>query len=268
MRSFSETAYRILGGAVVLASYLFLLAPLLVVFVISFDASPNLEFPPKDWSMRWYAGLAGNSEFIEGLRVSLVLGSVVTVISLVVGVTAALALTRYDFGGRDAVVGLFTSPLLLPSVVLGLALLLVLGPVGLVGTYPGLVVAHLGLTIPYVVRTVMMSLNAVDASCEQAARTLGASPVTTFRRITLPLIAPGLVAGAALSFIISFDEAVVSLFVVGTGRTTLPVVVFRYVSNNTDPQVAALSVVLIVFSLAAVALIERALGLKRALSKA
>ncbi|WP_067138887.1 ABC transporter permease [Microtetraspora malaysiensis] len=267
MRSLSELIYRTLAGIVVVCSYLFLLAPLLVVFVLSFGASPNLEFPPKDWTLRWYADLAANGEFLEGLRVSLLLGLIVTVVSLVAGVTAALALTRHRFRGRDAVIGLFTSPLLLPSVVLGLALLLVLGQVGLVGTYPGLVVAHLGLTIPYVVRTVMMSLEAVDPSCEQAARTLGAGPVTTFRRITLPLITPGLVAGAALSFIISFDEAVVSLFVVGTGTTTLPVVVFRYVSNNTDPQVAALSVVLIVFSLAAVALIERALGLKRVLSK-
>ncbi|RGC66811.1 Inner membrane ABC transporter permease protein YdcV [Micromonospora sp. MW-13] len=268
MKYLPEAIYRTIGAVVVIACYLFLLAPLLVVFVISFDAGANLEFPPKEWSLRWYAELAGNSEFLEGLRVSLVLGLVVTAVSLIVGVTAALALTRYDFTGRDGLVGLFTSPLLLPSVVLGLALLLVLGPVGLVGTYPGLVLAHLSLTIPYVVRTVMMSLNAVDASCEQAARTLGASPFTTFRRITLPLITPGLIAGGALSFIISFDEAVVSLFVVGTGRTTLPVVVFRYVSNNTDPQVAALSVVLIVFSLAAVVLIERALGLKRVLSRA
>lgn len=251
--------------ALIALLYLFLLAPILVVLVISFDDQPYLRFPPQGFSLQWYAELARNAGFLAGFKVSAIVGVIVAALATLVGVPAAIALHRHRFRGSGVVTGLFVAPLMVPTITLGLALLLVLTPVGLTGTYPGLVVAHLGVTVPYVVRTTMMSLMTADTSCEEAARVLGASPFTTFRRVTLPLIRSGVLAGAVIAFLISFDEAVISLFVVGSGTTTLPVEIFRYVQFRTDPQVAALSVVLIAISILFVVLIERAVGLRRAL---
>jgi putative spermidine/putrescine transport system permease protein len=245
--------------------YLFLLAPILVVLGISFDSQSNMAFPPKGFSLRWYEKLAQNQEFITGFKVSVITAGGVAVLALLLGVPVALAITRYDFPGRDALSGFFLSPLLVPAIVLGLALLLVLAPLRITGTYAGLIIAHLSITVPYVIRTSSMSLLTLNRSCEEAARTLGASAWTTFRRVTLPLIAPGVLAGGAIAFLISFDEAVISLFVVGPRATTLPVEIFHYVETRTDPQIAALSVVLIAISILFVVIIERVMGLRRVL---
>jgi putative spermidine/putrescine transport system permease protein len=245
--------------------YLFLLAPILVVLGISFDSQSNMAFPPKGFSLQWYERLTQNQEFITGFKVSLITAGGVAALALLLGVPVALAITRYDFRGRDALSGFFLSPLLVPAIVLGLALLLVLAPLRVTGTYAGLIIAHLSITVPYVIRTSSMSLLTLNRSCEEAARTLGASAWTTFRRVTLPLIAPGVLAGAAIAFLISFDEAVISLFVVGPRATTLPVEIFHYVETRTDPQIAALSVVLIAISIVFVVVIERVMGLRRVL---
>jgi putative spermidine/putrescine transport system permease protein len=261
LRRFTGWPNRIL----VTVLYLFLLAPILVVLGISFDSQSNMAFPPKGFSLQWYEKLAHNQEFIHGFKVSVITAGGVALLALLIGVPVALAITRYDFPGRDALSGFFLSPLLVPGIVLGLALLLVLSPLKITGTYAGLIVAHLSITIPYVIRTASMSLLTLNRSCEEAARTLGASSWTTFRRVTLPLIASGVLAGGVIAFLISFDEAVISLFVVGPRVTTLPVEIFHYVETRTDPQIAALSVVLIAISVVFVVIIERVMGLRRVL---
>lgn len=245
--------------------YLFLLAPVLIVLVMSFDTQSYLGFPPKGFTLDWYAGLLDNQSFITGFQVSLIVGLCTSLVATLIGVPASLALTRHRFRGRGTASSLFLAPLLVPTVVLGLALLLALTPFGLTGSYPGLVLAHLAITTPYVIRTTMIALASADVSCEEAAHILGANGWATFRRITLPLAAPGIFAGAAIAFLISFDEAVIALFVVGPDATTLPVEIFRYVQYQTDPQIAALSVVLIAISLVFVVIIERVVGLKKAL---
>jgi len=250
---------------VVALLYLFLLAPILVVLGISFDTQSTMAFPPQGFSFQWYQLLAQNQEFITGFKVSGIVGAGVALLALCLGTPVALALTRYDFRFREALSGFFLSPLMVPGIVLGLALLLVLAPLRITGTYGGLMVAHLGITVPYVIRTVSMSLLTMNRSCEEAARTLGASSWTAFRRVTLPLIAPGVLAGGVIAFLISFDEAVISLFVVGPQATTLPVVIFHYVETRTDPQIAALSVVLIAISILFVVVIERVVGLRKVL---
>ncbi|MDP4506751.1 ABC transporter permease [Nonomuraea turcica] len=250
---------------VVTLLYLFLLAPILVVVVISFDVQSTMAFPPRGFTFQWYERLAQNAEFIRGFQVSAIVGAGVAVLALLIGVPVAVALTRYEFRFRDALSGFFLSPLMVPGIVLGLALLLVLAPLKITGTYGGLIVAHLAITVPYVIRTTSMSLMTMNRSCEEAARTLGASPWRTFTRVTLPLIAPGVLAGGVISFLVSFDEAVISLFVVGPQATTLPVEIFHYVESRTDPQIAALSVVLITISVLFVVIIERVVGLKKAL---
>lgn len=245
--------------------YFFLLSPILVVVGISFDSQSNMAFPPTGFSFQWYEKVINNQAFITGFKVSLVTAGGVALLALLLGVPVALAIARYEFPGRDALAAFFLSPLLVPAIVLGLALLLVLSPLRITGTYAGLIIAHLSITIPYVIRTVSTSLLTLNRSCEEAARTLGASAWVTFRKVTLPLIAPGVLAGGVIAFLISFDEAVVSLFVVGPNATTLPVEIFNYVQARTDPQVAALSVILIAISIIFVIAIERVMGLKRVL---
>jgi len=244
--------------------YLFLLAPIVIVFVVSFDTRPYLSFPPESLSLASYRLVLQNEAFLHAFRISMGVGLAAAALALAAGTGVALALRRPGRG--NGLLGwLFVSPLLVPNIVLGVALLLVLSVLGLLDSWAGLVLAHTGITLPYVVRTVSMGLRAVDPRCEEAARTLGASPATVFRRITLPLIAPGVVAGGVIAFLISFDEAVISLFITGTRTSTLPVEVYRYIEYRTDPQVAALSVLLILVSVVAVVVVERLLGLRKAL---
>jgi putative spermidine/putrescine transport system permease protein len=247
--------------------YLFLLAPILVVFAMSFSDDAFLAFPPESWGLRWYRTLFTNESFLAAFRVSVAVGLVVMLISLAAGVPAAYAIARYRFPGRDALYGFFTAPLLLPSIVLGIAILLVFFRLALTATYGGLVLAHLVVTLPYVIRIVTTALGALAQDLEDAAASLGATPWRVFRRVTLPLVLPGLLAAGALAFLVSFDEVVISLFVVGPRLTTLPIAIFRYVQFRTDPQVAALSVVLILATMAIVVLVERTVGFMRALGR-
>jgi putative spermidine/putrescine transport system permease protein len=258
---------RLGGRTLILALYLFLLAPLIPIVVVSFSNEAVLSFPPQSWGMRWYVALLDNQKFIAAFRVSLAVALAVTAISLAAGLPAAFAVARLRFPGRDALFALFTAPLLLPSIVLGLALLLVLVRLHLTGTYPGLIAAHLVVALPYVIRIVATALGTLPADLEAAAASLGASPARVFRRVTLPLLLPAVIGAAALAFLVSFDEVVISLFVVGAKLTTLPVEIYHYVEFRTDPQIAALSVVLIAITIACVVLLERSVGFLRALGR-
>ncbi|KQU64976.1 polyamine ABC transporter permease [Aminobacter sp. DSM 101952] len=247
--------------------YLFLLAPILVVLPLSFSNDSYLTFPPESWGVRWYVAMFQHAGLINAFWLSLGIASVVTALSLAVGIPAAYAIGRHEFRGKEFALSLFTAPLLLPSIVLGLAILLVFVQARLLGTVTGLIIAHLIVTTPYVVRIVITSLSTLPPSVEEAATMLGASPLTVFRRITLPLMAPGIVASAALSFLLSFDEVVISLFITGPRLTTLPVEIFNYVESQTDPMTAAISVVLVTATLVIIMLIERTLGLSRTIGK-
>lgn len=255
---------RQFGRLLVVAAYAFVLAPIVIVVLMSFSADAYIVFPPSGWSTRWFAALWTNTEFHAAFRTSLGLAVVVTVAALALGVPAALAIVRGAGRWRDAVYTVLTSPQLVPSVVLGLVLLLVFAPLRLVATLSGIVVAHTVVTLPFVVRIMVTTFSTLAPDCESAAATLGAPPSSVFWRVTLPLAAPGLVAAAAIAFIVSFDETVVTLFLSGPRFTTLPVAVFNYVTNRTDPLVAALSTVLLVGTALLVAAIERSIGLARA----
>jgi putative spermidine/putrescine transport system permease protein len=252
-------------GVLISLIYLFLLAPLLVVLVISFDTRPFLAFPPAEFSFGSYIAAAQNPAFMHAFGVSVLVGVVAALCALAAGVPAALVLTRQRFRGRAAVSTLFLSPLLVPHIVLAVGVLLVLAPLGLHDSYTGLIIAHVGITVPYVIRTVSLSLASVDPRCEEAARVHGASSFTVFRRVTLPLAAPGLIAGGAIAFLVSFDEAVIALFITAEHVRTLPLEIFRYIEFRTDPQVAALSVLLILVSMLLMTLVERIVGLRKAL---
>jgi putative spermidine/putrescine transport system permease protein len=256
---------RVLSGAIILGLYLFLLAPILIVFIVSFSIDPFLIFPPSAWGFKWYGEILRNPEFTRAFRLSFSIALVVTTIGLMVGTLAAFVLGRFQFRGRDGILGFFTAPLLIPSIVLGLSLLLVFLPLGLVSTFRGLVLGHLLVVLPYVIRILVVAFQTMSKQYEEAALSLGAPPWVVFWRVTLPLITPSLVASAALAFILSFDEVVISLFLVGSRVKTLPVAIYEYVEFRTDPQIAALSVLLILLSILIVLIIERTVGLFRAI---
>lgn len=250
-----------------LCGFALLLAPVLVVVAVSFSSGNFLTFPPPGLSLRWYLALFANDEILSALGTSALLALIVATLALMLGLPAAYAIARLEFPGRGLLAGLLAAPLLLPSLVLGLALLLALQPLKLVATWPGLVIAHLTLAVPFAVRILTTAIAAVPVELEAAARTLGAGPVRAALRVTVPLAAPGAFAAAALTFLVSFDETVISLFLVGPRLTTLPVELFRYAERRTDPLVAALSMVLVAIALAVVLLVERAAGLTKTLAK-
>ena len=259
--------YRGLHLLIIAMIMLFLLAPVILVFPISFSADAYVAWPPSAWSTRWYVALLNNADMVQAFWNSLLLASCVTAITLMIGTSAAVALTRWDFPGREALVSLFTAPLLLPSIVLGLAILIIFVGYGLVGSWPGMIAGHLVITLPYALRVLMTGLSTLPPSVEDAAGTLGANPWQVFRLVTLPLMAPALVAAAALSFIVSFDEVVISLFIAGTQLKFLPVTLYHYVESFTDPLVAAVSALMVLGTLGIVLVVERAMGLGKAVAK-
>jgi putative spermidine/putrescine transport system permease protein len=253
--------------AVVAVLFAFLLAPVLLVFPLSFSADSFMSWPPSGWSLRWYVALLADPGLMAALRNSVILAAVVTTLSLLLATPAALVIARGTFPGREAVFALLTAPLLLPTIVLGLALLIIFAGRGLIGTWVGLVLAHLLIALPYALRVLVTALGGLPAGVEDAAASLGAAPVTVFRRVTLPLMLPGVVATCAIVCLVSFDETVVSLFVVGPRLTTFPVALFRYVQARTDPLVAAAAALMVLFTLAIVLVADRAVGLRRAVER-
>ncbi|WP_336810362.1 ABC transporter permease [Bosea sp. MMO-172] len=259
-------AGRVLSSFAALV-YVLILAPIVVVVMLSFSADNFILFPPSGYSLRWFRQLAGNGPLLAALWLSVQIASVVTVLSLAIGVPAALALAKGRFPGKDALTSFFLAPLLLPTLITGLALLLFFSPLRLTATLPGLVLGHMIVTVPFVIRMMATALANLPDDIEAAAATLGATPWRVVRRVTLPLATPGLIACACLSFLLSFDETVISLFIAGPRASTLPVEMVRYVEGRTDPLIAALSVVLIVATLAVVLVVERLVGVARAVGK-
>lgn len=258
---------RWMSKTIVALLYLFLLAPIFIVFPLSFSNDSFLTFPPESWGVRWYEELFRHSGMLGAFSISVRLAVVVTVIAVLAGIPAAFALKRLEFKGRDFILNLFTAPLLLPSIVLGLAILLVFVDLHLLGTFTGLVIAHLVVTTPYVIRITITGLGGIAPALEEAASTLGAPPLTVFFRVTLPLMLPSVVASAALSFLISFDEVVLSLFVTGPAITTLPVEMFNYVESQANPMIASVSSMLILVTVALIMLVEKSIGLSKAIGK-
>lgn len=231
--------------AINLLILLYLLAPVIVVVTTAFTTTPYPLFPPPGLTFKWFHRFLTMSEFTEAVQRSTLLAATSTFIASVLGTFSALALGRFRFAGRDAMAAFMLSPILFPTIVFGLALLVFYNRVGLSGTFTGLVIAHSILITPFVVRLVMASLSEFDPALEEAARNLGAGWWRTFMLVTLPLIRPGLLAGAVFAFILSFDELVVTLFLAGPDMTTLPIRIYTYVEFSSDPTVSAISTTLI-----------------------
>jgi putative spermidine/putrescine transport system permease protein len=243
--------------------YVFLLAPLVVVVLASFNSADFLSFPPRGFSLRWYRALWESDLWTESFQLSLGLTAVVTPLSLLIGTLAAYALVRYRFPGRGLVTTLVMAPLVMPQIVLGIALLNYYSALGLINSLTGLTLAHLVVTLPYTVRLVSISVHNLDPVLERAAQNLGATPLQTFWRVTLPLLRPGLVAGAIFAAIISFGELAVTLLIAGASTTTLPLRIFNYTEYNFDPTINAVSTVFVVLALVLIVVLDRLIGLVR-----
>ncbi len=251
----------LLGGNTLV--YLLMLAPILVVVPVSFSEQAYLVFPPRGFSLRWYANFFATRELTDALWLSLHLAAWTTAISTVLGTMAALGLTRYRYPGRRALRELFLTPIVMPRLVLGIAFLMFLSRTVLAGSFGGLLLAHVVVAFPYVIRTVSASLTGLDRALEEAGASLGAAPLTVFRTITLPLLKPGIIAGAIFAYVTSFDELVMTLFLAGPRLTTLPVQIFNYLEYTSDPTIAAISVVLVLITTVAVLVTERIVGFGR-----
>jgi len=243
----------------------FMLAPLVVVIGVSFTPEGFLEFPPSAISLRWFKAILDNPDFIQAAWISLELGVASATVSSILAVPAALAIGRGRFRGRDALQALFLSPLTVPTVVLGIAFLRFLTVFGANGTFVGLMLCHAIIIMPFILRLVLASVIGLDRSTEQAAVSLGASDWTVFRRVTLPAIMPGVIGGWVLAFITSFDELTVTVFIVSPTTTTLPVRLFSHITQTTDPLVASISTVAILFTVGLMFLVDRIYGLDRLL---
>ena len=241
----------------------FVVAPIVIVCVVAFTPEGYLSLPSNGPSLRWFRAIADYPEFVRAFRDSLWLAALSSTIAVSFAVPAALAVARYDFTGREAVLAFFMSPLMIPHVVLGIAFLRFFTTIGLGGTFIGLVLAHIVVVMPFALRLVLASAAGMDRAVEHAAVSLGAGPVTVFRRITLPLILPGVVSGWVLAFITSFDEVTMTVFIASPATITLPVRMFLYIQDNIDPLVTSVSAVLIFLTAIVMILLDRLYGLDR-----
>jgi putative spermidine/putrescine transport system permease protein len=241
----------------------FLLAPLGVVVASSFTASNFTAFPPQGFSLRWYAALLEQPEFLEAFWLSLWLAALATLLATVIGTLAALGIVRYRFPGRDLANSLVLSPLLLPGVITGIALLQFFAMIGVSASFGRLLLGHVIITVPYVVRSVAAVLVGFDRSLEEAAQSLGAHPVRAVLQVTLPVVRAGVIAGAVFAFVTSFDNVVVSIFLTSPTLVPLPVRLYNYVESSARPLAASISTLQILVIVGLLWLTERGLGFSR-----
>jgi putative spermidine/putrescine transport system permease protein len=221
----------------------FLVAPMFIVIPMSFSDSRELRFPPTSLSLRWYERFVSDPLWSNAAVTSLQVAIATVILSTVLGTLAALALARGRYPSRTLVNGLILSPLVVPVVIVAIGMYFVFVDWRIAGTLPGLVAAHSVLAIPFVIVNVTVSLRTMDRNLELAAANLGADAWRTFRRVTLPLIRPGILAGAAFAFITSWDEVVVSIFLSSPTVRTLPVVMWGQVRTAVDPTIAAVATI-------------------------
>jgi spermidine/putrescine transport system permease protein len=225
--------------------FLFLHGPVLVLAVFSFNHS-RYSVRWTGFSLEWYRRLLDRPDILAALRVSLTVGTVSTVVSTVLGTLLALALARHRFRGRTMLEGLLYLPIVTPEIVMGISLLLLFATLGMGLGIPTIVVAHVAFSISFVAVVVRARLEGMDRALEEAALTLGADEVATFRRVTLPLLWPGILAGALLAFTMSIDDFVITFFVSGPGSTTLPVLIYSMARRTIEPTINAVSTVIVV----------------------
>jgi putative spermidine/putrescine transport system permease protein len=225
-----------------------LAAPTLILIPMSFSTSKSLSFPPRGFTLEWYANFFHDSAWTTAARVSLVVGLCTSVLAIVLGVPLAMSLVRSRYRGVGGVSALVLGPAVIPAVIMGIGMYQAFSKLGLVRTIPGLIVAHTVLALPLVVVTLVAGFQSLDRNLELAANNLGAGPVRTFVHAMLPPMLPSIAIAAVYGFVTSWDEMIVSLFLTGPQLSTLPVQMWNQVRNEADPTTVAVSTMLVTLS--------------------
>lgn len=245
---------------------LFMLTPLVMVALVSFTDKGYVSMPFGGASWRWYRAILDATDFIDAFWRSVGLATAAATLATLLAVPAGMAIAWHRFPGREAILGLLLSPLMVPHVVLGIALLRMLTQMGASSTLWGLTVAHTVIVLPFALRLVVAASTGFDRSVAQAAQSLGASGWTVFWRVELPQMWPGVTGGWLMAFINSFDELTMSIFVASAATQTLPVKMYNHIAHTIDPLLASVSTVLILLTLVLMLALDRFYGLDRVLS--
>jgi putative spermidine/putrescine transport system permease protein len=243
----------------------FMLAPLVVVCLVAFTPENTLSIPWGSYSLRWFRAVFAHPDLMHSFWNSLGIGSVAATVAVLFAVPAGIAIARYEFPGRQTLNGLLLSPLIVPHLVLGVAMLRLFALIGARGSSTWLALAHVVIVTPYALRLVIAALSGLDRSAEQAALSLGASHATVFRRITLPLMLPGITGGWMLAFINSFDEVTMSIFITSPETVTLPVRMYMIATESIDPMMAAASALMVFVTALVMIVLDRLYGLDKIL---
>ncbi len=225
---------------------IFLLAPILIVVISSFSSESYAVFPPKSFSLKWYINFFNSTEFVKALKMSLTLAFTVVILTLFVGILVSVALVRFNFPGKKIAHSFFLLPIIFPSIILAISLLIFYTQqIRIIGSFFGLVCAHMLLTTPFVIKSIMGCLYTINWSTDESAQNLGANKLQSFFYVILPQIKFGIMAATIFAFIVSFDEVVISLFIVGARTKTLPVYIYNYLEYTSDPTIAAIATIFI-----------------------
>lgn len=261
--STAERVWYYLFRVICALIFFFLLAPILVMIPLSFNAEPYFTFTskmlsldPEGYSLRWYQELFTSDQWMTSIRNSVIIGISATVIATFLGSLAALGLSRSEMPFKAAIMGILISPMIVPLIISAAGMFFFYSSVGLANTFPGVILAHAALGTPFVVITVTATLVGFDESLTRSAANLGASPTTTFFRITMPLILPGVISGALFAFITSFDEIVVVLFLAGVEQRTIPREMWSGIREQISPTILAVATVLVLVSIALLTTVE------------
>lgn len=261
--SLRTPSQRIAWTATIIVSSLvlfFLVAPIVAIMPLSFSSGSYLTYPLPGFSLRWYDDFINSPKWMSSLKNSMIIGTASTALSMVFGTLAALGLAQWKSRLKPFVLAVVLSPVVVPGVITAVGMYFFYAPIGLTGSYLGLILAHTVLATPFVVITVSATLQSFDMNLARAAASLGAPPFCTFRRVILPLILPGLASGALFAFATSFDEVIVVLFLAGPEQRTLPLEMFSGIRENISPTITAAAVILTTVSIILLATLE---GLRR-----
>jgi putative spermidine/putrescine transport system permease protein len=240
-----RTAQALFGIAIMI----FLLMPIGAILPLAFTSSVFLTYPIEEYSLRWFVELTTADAWRFSIINSLIIGLGATLLSTILGTLAALGMRSKALPFANLLRTVFLLPMVVPAVVLGVGMQMLFVSLGLASTYPGVIIAHAVLCVPFVIVSVSASLQGIDPSVEKAASSLGASPITVFRRVTLPLTLPGVISGAVFAFATSLDEVVITLFVAGPNQRTLARQMFSSIRENISPTVVAAALLLIIGTL-------------------
>lgn len=260
-RTLEAISFELVMTVIAIAALIIIIAPSLVVLIVSFTSGFSLKFPPPGYSLRWYAELWDAWQLHFAAKNSLIVALWATGLSVVLGVAAALAISRSPTLSARLLDSLFMSPLVLPALAFGLAALMLFSLVGMQVSLLTLVIGHTVVCVPYVVRNTVAALAQLEPTLLESSAVLGASRLYTFRRIVLPLIRPGIIAGAFIAFMSSFDNVPVSLFLADARTEVLPIKLWAILEGSLDVRVAAVSGVVVIATLAGLLIAERVAGL-------